>query len=121
MAFMEPDEYFGDYLSIDGPEGTEFLPCDVEDLPDDELERWSSRDGLKDIPDVIRPFCGNRKAWTIERGRGSLSRYSASGYLGRTEWQPGNADDLAESYDVCPTCHEQCWDTDKPCESEEVK
>lgn len=120
MSFMEPETYVGAYLEIDGPCGIDFIPRDVADITDADLEQWQTEvtDALLcklPIPACLRDYTENRDAYSIERSNGILSRYSAPGYLDCTNWQLGDEADLAETYDVCPTCHEQCWDTDEPC------
>lgn len=118
MPHMKPQTYTGPYLEIDGPMGTEFLPCDVADITEAELDAWSDSaddEGPQPVPDCLKDYTQNQTANTIERHTGALSRYSAPGYLDRTDWQPGTESDLAESFDVCPTCHDQCWDTSTPC------
>lgn len=86
MGFMEPEVYETDYLEIDGPAGTEIIPCDVADYHPTEAMRDGSATDRFEIPSELADYCENRRAWSIERKHGWVGRMSAPGYMDATPW-----------------------------------
>lgn len=114
MTFMEPQaDHFTAY-HVETTCGTEIVPADlVGDAP---------------VAEAIEEYCEGRIRFDkdeepiIETETGWYSRFSASGYMDRTDWMgPFDTEEealheLAVSYDVCETCWDACWDSDSPCE-----
>lgn len=111
MPFMKPEIAHFTMLTIDGAHGsTNYVPADLVS-PNPTLADLA--DYCEELPDSLD---------TLQRINGYWARFSAPGYLDCTDWcGPYNTEanaiaGLADQYDVCPHCWEQCWDTDEPCE-----
>lgn len=89
MAFMQPQIYESDYIEVDGPHGTEIVPCDVDNFDIPEIVNFPKRTDCEDdreIPGPLAMYCENTWAYTIERKRGFVACMSAPGYMDRTDW-----------------------------------
>lgn len=92
MSFMEAEiTEKQTWLEIDGNCGTEFIPCDVADLTDEEIGAFNetaddTTPGWMPIPSAIRDYCESRTAVQIDRVTGYGVRLSAAGYMDCTEW-----------------------------------
>jgi hypothetical protein len=81
MAFMEPQIEYGNWIEVDGPEGTEFIPADLVG----EIEEYHGQ--LAPLPESISMYCENRKAWHIRRLENRWgARLSAPGFMDATPW-----------------------------------
>ena len=85
--FMQPEVYEGDYLVIDGTNGTTFLPIDIVEIPKD----WSGSftNPSNNNFDLLYEKYGdyyNGEINSFEIANGKLYRLSAPGYLNCTDW-----------------------------------
>ena len=114
MPFMEPQADYFSAFHVETSHGTEIIPTDLvgNDPEPSVIEQFLEGNLLRDAeggPD-------------IEMREGWYSRFSAPGYMDRTDWGGPHEtaeeafDALAETWDVCRECWEQCWDSDSPCE-----
>jgi hypothetical protein len=126
MSFMQPTAYETDYLLVDGPSGTDVIPCDVADFtPTPEMRhdaevtesdpagswvRVEYPDGPFLVPPELADYCENRKAYSIERCHGWVGRMSAPGYLDCTDWETGDTEEAVVSqlkeHHGCSECGE---------------
>jgi len=101
MPFMEPQIYESDYIEIDGPMGTEIVPCDVDNFDVPEIKEWPKQGGSEDdraIPGPLALYCENKWAYTIEHKHGFVARMSASGYMDATDWTAHESEEAACKY-----------------------
>lgn len=103
-----------DWIVVDGPCGTECIPCFVcgEILDYDEyVGQYGCDDGYTDAAFAeIAEYAENGECYTIEQVTGYAGRLSAPGYIDCTEWM-GPYDSAEEArreviaqYDLCPAC-----------------
>ena len=108
MPFMQPQVYETDYMEVDGPMGTEIVPCDVDNFDVPEIVNFPKQGDSEDnraIPGPLALYCENTWAWTIERKHGWVGRLSAPGYMDRTDWcafetEKGVRDYLTATYEL---------------------
>jgi hypothetical protein len=93
MPFMEPQIEHGNWIVVDGPEGSEAIPAD---LVGNDLEEYHGP--LAPLPESLTMFCENRKAWDIKRIEGWGARLSAPGYLDCTPWTVFSSEKEAQDY-----------------------
>jgi hypothetical protein len=99
MAFMEPQIELGDWIEVDGPAGTEFIPADLVG----EIEEYHG--ALAALPESISMYCENRQAWHIRRLESRWgARLSAPGFMDATSWAVFETEEearahLAEAHD----------------------
>lgn len=114
MSFMQPEIVFGDWIEVDGDNGTEFLPADLVTLPDyDAFERPDDLPEDAEFPDqdeswleaaraACEDYIESRKVYTIAVRQGWGARMSAPGYMDCTEWcvfaTEGEAEDYLKEY-----------------------
>src|SRR5579872_758188 len=92
MAFMEHEVTFGDWIEVDGPCGTGFIPAELcGDVPEYHGDR-------QPIPDSLRDYCENRECWEIKKREGWGARLSAPGYMDCTEWSVFDSETEARSH-----------------------
>lgn len=104
MPHMQPFIEQGEWYLIDGPAGTEYIPCDIVG----HVQPYNGQ-GSIDIPGDLADYCENKTCWQIEKVEGFGARLSAPGYLDCTEWSVFETEEeaktyLAETYDLCPDC-----------------
>jgi hypothetical protein len=93
MAFLEPQLEFGDWIEVDGPAGTEFIPADLVG----EIDEYDG--DLSPLPEALSPYCENRQAWHIRRVKGRWgARLSAPGFMDATSWAVFETQAEAEEY-----------------------
>lgn len=93
MAFMEPQLQQGDWIEVDGPAGTEFIPADLVG----QIEEYHG--DLAPVPESLSMFCENSQAWHIRRLEGRWgARLSAPGYMDATPWAVFETQAEAEEY-----------------------
>jgi len=66
---------------IDGPHGTEYVPCEM--VPYHDVFTFGNR---SPIPDALRPYCENAEAYSITRIYGYGVRLTMPGFLDCTDW-----------------------------------
>jgi hypothetical protein len=98
MAFMKPQIDYGDWWEVDGPSGTEWIPAEFANVPQEALDAISQATGPSPIPDAIRDYCENSECWTVQKITGYGARFSAPGYLDSTEWVVFGTREEAEDY-----------------------
>jgi hypothetical protein len=110
MSFMQPEIARFTMLLIDNVHGeTQYIPAVVASPNPTPADLAEYADG--DLSDNAE----------ITAVTAYWARFSAPGYLDCTDWHgpyDTKADattGLADTYDVCTECWEQCWDSDEPC------
>jgi hypothetical protein len=84
------------YMEIDGPHGTEIVPCDVDNFDVPEIRDFPKQGDCEDnraIPGPLAMYCENEWAYTIERKAGWVGRMSAPGYMDCTSWIAGDSEE----------------------------
>ena len=93
MAFMEPQLEFGNWIEVDGPAGTEFIPADLVG----EIEEYHGE--LAALPETISMYFENRQAWHIRRQENRWGcRLSAPGFMDATPWTVFETEEEAQEY-----------------------
>ena len=92
MSFMEPEIVFGQWVEIEGEIGTEFIDADL--IGDIEPYQGPSIP----VPEAIADYCENRTVTEVKIVDGFGARFSAPGYLDRTEWAVFQTEAEAEAY-----------------------
>lgn len=114
MSFMQPQAVRMKMLHVETTAGTELVPSDLVHLTPSAAELRQYLEGEPRVSASGDVDC--------ERHEGFYARFSAPGYLDRTDWvgpektAKAALKSLAETHDVCETCFEACWDGE-PCES----
>lgn len=82
MGHLQKQIYKGTAWVIETTHGTEFVPCDVQDV--------AHKDGMpvdeSEAKAMLRDFVNGDIIEIIERRDGWLGRWSAPGYMDSTEW-----------------------------------
>jgi len=117
MAFMKPQYCKGDWIEVEGSEGTTFLPADLVGLPDDwsfvsNRYRITNRgdDGFDTVAAFYEEYTlgGLDSISAVSYVAGMVGcRLSAPGYLDCTEWsifatEREAREWITETYDVDP-------------------
>jgi hypothetical protein len=95
--FMEPVLYEGDFVAIDGINGTEWV--DKEYVSDKQIKQWQdeiNKNGEVDIKD--NNFVSPGKAWSVEVIHGFGAYMSAPGYMDRTDLTVFDTEEEAQEY-----------------------
>jgi hypothetical protein len=87
-AFMEPDIQEGEWVEIDGGQGTEAVPSEYVDMDEVEsLKQAVEAEGKADLNGMkIQDYFENRVISSIEVKTGWGARMSAPGYMDSTPW-----------------------------------
>jgi hypothetical protein len=106
MTFMQAQAVQMTAHIVETTNGSEIVPVDLV--------------GLTPSPDDLRDFIeGAPNGDDIETVTGWFSRFSAPGYLDRTDWsgpfetREQALNELAVLHDACPHCFEQCWENEE--------
>ena len=108
MSFMEAQAVNQKMLHVETEQGTELVPSDLVAATPTASELQQFCEGTVQVHASGDVDCRREEGW--------YSRFSAPGYMDRTDWQgPYESsekalDELAESHDCCRKCWEQCWD-----------
>jgi hypothetical protein len=94
MSFMQPEIVFGSWIEVDGPCGTEFIDADLVG----QVEEYHGTGTAITISEPLATYCENTIATEIKLVRGYGARFSAPGYLDRTEWAVFQSQAEAEEY-----------------------
>lgn len=93
MAFMQPQIIKQRWLTIDGPDCTEYIPADLVREPslggfgEDKRKQFVECEEYKDfIFDHAKDYCENTKFWELAFVDGFGARFSAPGYMDATDW-----------------------------------
>lgn len=100
MPFMKQCIYKMHYYEVDGPNGTDIVPGDVDNFDVPEIRDFPKREDCEDdraIPGPLAMYCENTWAWTIERKTGFVGRMSAPGYMDCTSWVAGATEDAVKA------------------------
>jgi len=98
MPFMEKEIVFGDWVELDGPMGTEWIPRDIVDLSDEELAYDGEVADLDDVCPYLMDLAGQGRVYSIDVVEGWGARMTAPGYLDATEWSVFETEDEAEEF-----------------------
>ena len=120
MSFMQvelsgPEKW----IVLDGPYGTEVIPCDVcgelltrEDWAEDYSGDNPDEDYIRAAFAGVADYAENRECWSIAEETGWCGRMSAPGYMDCTEWM-GPYDSATEArravidqFELCPACED---------------
>lgn len=91
MPFMEPQIVFG-WVQVEGNIGTEFIDADL--VGDVEPYQGPSIP----VPEPLATYCENTTATEIKVIEGYGARFSAPGYLDRTDWAVFSTEEEAQEY-----------------------
>ena len=93
MAFMQPEIIKQRWLSIDGPNGSEYIPADLVREPslgsfgEAKRKQFAECEEFKAyVFDHAKDYCENTKFWELAFVDGFGARFSAPGYLDCTDW-----------------------------------
>ncbi len=92
MPFMEPQIVFGRWVQVEGNIGTEFIEADVVG----EIEPYQGP--AIPTPDSLADYCENTKVTEIKVIEGWGARFSAPGYLDRTDWCVFQSEEEAQEF-----------------------
>jgi hypothetical protein len=92
MSFMEPQIMFGRWIEVEGNVGIEFIEADLVE----EIEPYHGP--AIPIPDALEMYCENRRITEIKVIEGCGARFSAPGFLDRTDWAVFSTQEEAQAY-----------------------
>lgn len=92
MSFMEPQIVFGRWVEVEGNIGTEFVDADLVG----EIEPYQGP--AIPIPEALDMYCENCTVTEIKVIEGYGARFSAPGYLDRTDWAVFETEEEAQEY-----------------------
>ena len=116
MPFMEAQAEHMKMLHVETTVGTEYIPSEFVPATPTVANLLLYCEGTPETHDSGDVDCERREGW--------YARFSAPGYLDCTPYiGPYDSaeqalDELAESWDVCRKCWEQCWYTGERCTGE---
>jgi hypothetical protein len=108
MSFMQPQACHMAMLHVETTDGTDYVPSDLVSATPTASELRDFCEGEPIVHDSGDVDCERRVGW--------YARFSAPGYMDRTDWigpeesEAAALDSLAESHQVCRRCFEPCWD-----------
>lgn len=92
MPFMQPQIVFGRWVQVEGNVGTEFIEADLVG----DVEPYHGP--AISIPETLADYCENRTVTEIKVIEGWGARFSAPGYLDRTDWAVFPSQNEAQAY-----------------------
>lgn len=84
--FMRHVVEFGEWVQVDGDNGTETIPADVVGALPEWDDTLSDSDNLARQFATVRDYVETSRAFSIEKVSGWGARLSAPGFLDCTEW-----------------------------------
>jgi len=88
MSFMDPQIDEGEWVEVDGPMGTDYIPADLVDVA--AVKRWAASESPwapAKLLKLLGDYTENREVYRVEVYHGYGVRLSAAGYMDCTPWE----------------------------------